>query len=931
PDAARAACHRPDPSHSPISAFYGLEGYGKCLTGEQICQQRSNNALCSVPVPPATDKARNTMKRATESVLRQITTFADEWSPTAAGLTAGRLPSYPHSPTHSCRKLAMSPKVSIAEAADGSQIVHYDGQSFELTPSPGRVICAGGTGTAIHHRPDCMHIAGTDGTWKTYPDPDGNLWARLIESAYSNDPEGRQAFAERQGLRNGRGGLAHRICETCTLTPTAVGGVRSPQKPLSTALADFDRESCAKHITETKQDIAQVLRDFPLDSWPDMPLERYALGTPDYTNSFCHRMEFGTPALCSMKGGSAKKHLVYQRKSDHTWYFDPAYGNEQEAWSAVRAGFAGAFDAAREGRLTDIDLIEALRSGPALTAKAISCYFSDLIVPITSRDHVRRFIFHLSGDAGTGLDPFAAHERLKNLIDADERFAGWHPYEIAEFLYQWADPRPNTTVIKIAPGPRGMYWDDCLAGGYICVGWDEVGDLTAYTSEDDFREAFRRAYAALYNGNQSKLTAKGNEVWRMVQLQPGDLVVANRGTKEVLAAGKVTEAGYVWRPEREEYRHTVSVDWDTSYKQILAEPQKSWGTVTVAKVSASLWKTLKTGAPPNDHDDPTPVDPLFNKLAAHLSRKGQTVLYGPPGTGKTYTGLRFALWWLATQLPELNLDPTADYGKAPFLKSLTALSASADGKETSHLTQVTFHPAYGYEDFIEGFRPIQSKDGGLKLDLVDGTFKKVCTAAAKDPDKPYLVLIDEINRGDIPKILGELITLLDRDKRGMQVVLPQSGKRFSVPPNVYILGTMNTADRSIRLLDSALRRRFAFHELLPDAEVLDGSLVNNLDLGILLRELNRRVVKELGRERQIGHSFFWSGNNPVDDEAELAAVIRTEVLPLLQEYAYDDYSMLARFLGSTVVDVAGHCVADLDDEKLVEALYAELQVDASGQ
>ncbi|MGI8333692.1 McrB family protein [Actinomadura scrupuli] len=833
----------------------------------------------------------------------------------------------------------MNPKVSISEAADGSQVVHYDGQSFELTPSSDRVICPGGTGTAIHHRADCMHIVGKHDTWKTYPDPDGNLWRRLIESAYANDQEGRQAFAEREGLRNGRGGLVRDICETCTLTPVAVGAMRSPQRPLSAALADFDRGSCAKRILEARQELAQVLQDFPLDSWADMPLERYALGTPEYTNSFCHRMEFGTPALCSMKGGSANKHLIYRRKSDNSWYFDPAYTNEQEAWSAVRAGFIDAYHAAREGRLTDIDTIDALRSGPALTAKAISCYFPDLITPITSRDHVRRFIFHLCGDAGAGLDPFAAHERLKKLIDADERFTGWHPYEIGEFLYWWADPRPNTTVVKIAPGSRGMYWDECLAGGYICVGWDEVGDLTAFTSEDDFREAFRTAYTAEYNGNQSKLTAKSNELWRLVQLQPGDLVVANRGTKEILGVGKVTEASYVWRPDRTEYRHTVSVDWDTSYAQTLAKPQNSWGTVTVAKVSASLWRTVKTGAATSGGDDsPTvsireaaTVDPLFTELAAHLSRKGQAVLYGPPGTGKTYTSLRFALWWLTTQLPELNLDATADYGKAPFLKSLTDLSASADGERAGHLTLVTFHPAYGYEDFIEGFRPVQSEDGGLRLDLVDGTFKKVCTAAANDPDKPYLILVDEINRGDIPKILGELITLLERDKRGMQVVLPQSRKKFSVPPNVYLLGTMNTADRSIRLLDSALRRRFAFHELLPDAEVLDGSLVSKLDLGILLREVNRRVVKELGRERQIGHSFFLSGDNPVDNEADLAAVIRNEVLPLLQEYAYDDYSMLARFLGPTIVDVTGHCMADLDDEKLVAALYAELMVDAGEQ
>ncbi len=204
---------------------------------------------------------------------------------------------------------------------------------------------------------------------------------------------------------------------------------------------------------------------------------------------------------------------------------------------------------------------------------------------------------------------------------------------------------------------------------------------------------------------------------------------------------------------------------------------------------------------------------------------------------------------------------------------------------------------------------------------------KQCEVAAKNPERPYLLLIDEINRGDIPKILGELITLLEPDKRGMHVTLP-SGGRFAVPSNVHILGTMNTADRSIRLLDSALRRRFAFHELLPDTDVLDGQKVGDVDLGLLLRELNRRVVKELGRERQIGHSFFMPGGELVDSESDLAAIVRTEVLPLLQEYAYDDYSMLSRFLGQEIVDVQTHTVAGLSDERLVEALSSELQANA---
>lgn len=246
----------------------------------------------------------------------------------------------------------------------------------------------------------------------------------------------------------------------------------------------------------------------------------------------------------------------------------------------------------------------------------------------------------------------------------------------------------------------------------------------------------------------------------------------------------------------------------------------------------------------------------------------------------------------------------------------------------SSLTRLTFHPSYTYEDFIEGFKPVDSSTGGLQLRLEDGVFKKICRQAQSQPDKKFLVLIDEINRANIAKVFGELITLLEYDKRGLVVTLPQSKESFCIPSNVYILGTMNTADRSIKLLDVALRRRFAFVELMPDTGLLKNAKVGSLPLDKFLEEINYRIAKHIGREKQIGHSFFLDEEGlAITDSDEFARRFRQEILPLLQEYCYEDYATLATYIGKSLVDEHKQVVLKdilLDSEQLIKALSDEL-------
>jgi 5-methylcytosine-specific restriction protein B len=228
-----------------------------------------------------------------------------------------------------------------------------------------------------------------------------------------------------------------------------------------------------------------------------------------------------------------------------------------------------------------------------------------------------------------------------------------------------------------------------------------------------------------------------------------------------------------------------------------------------------------------------------------------------------------------------------------------------------------FHPAYGYEDFIEGYRP-KTINGSISFDLRDGVFKRLCKDAAASPERDFFLVVDEINRGDIPRIFGELLTTIEKDKRGKKIVLPVSQELFSVPKNIFLIGTMNTADRSISLFDAALRRRFGWVELMPDSGVLKDSSVSGIALKAWLDALNARVREHVGRDArnlQIGHSYLMQGGTPIRDLATLKRAIRDDIIPLLEEYCYEDFEALSNILGDQLVDQKeGRICYELFDE-----------------
>ena len=835
---------------------------------------------------------------------------------------------------------------------------------------------------------------------------------------------------------------------------------------LSNAIAQFDRSPTSPAAEGYRSQRAEILTRFPPDKWPEMRLEDYALGQPGVEDTYCRWIEFKSPSVGSIRGGSARKHIVYKRRDREGWYFPNVFSDEREAWDRLRSEFVLAFERAADGDWERIDELETLARGPALKLKSLHVYFPDEVLPVCSTAHLRHFLRVLERPpAEINVSSVVALNRfLLAALRREPALEGWNTEELQRLLYKWRDPRETRRVLKIEPGRDARFWDDCRQKGYICVGWDDVGDLSAFESKEAFLARFGDAYS--HDGRLTQARRKGNELWKLRELEPGDIVVANHGIGRVLAVGEVVEPGYRWADERSEGRHTVAVKWNATHERSI-EPQARWATVTVATVSDALLKTIvasKNGKPV--------VPAMYPRIAAGLERKGQLILYGPPGTGKTYQARRFAVWWLSRQLgreaadavlgdsdrlheaerelstsqvssrtwwmvanpkewswdqlfaggkieyrygrlkrnypllqrgdlvigyqstpdkrvmalarvsrelqsvghgaPTIELEPVQRlrqglsydelkqdavlaqsepmrFNNQGTLFALTrteaehllvqlaerhpqgsVLEQAADPGTTDSvgpLTRVTFHPSYTYEDFIEGFRPADAGGtSGLSLALEDGVFKRVCRAAQAHPDRPYLLLIDEINRGNVAKIMGELLTLIEGDKRGLTVTLPQSKETFSVPPNVFLVGTMNTADRSIKLLDAALRRRFAFIECMPDSESLQGAEVGDLRLDDFLDGLNQRIARLEGREKQVGHSYLLADGQPVDDVEEFAARFREEILPLLQEYCYDEYPTLAKFIGNELVDAeAGTLDAEkVDDaEQLVAALARE--------
>ena len=428
-----------------------------------------------------------------------------------------------------------------------------------------------------------------------------------------------------------------------------------------------------------------------------------------------------------------------------------------------------------------------------------------------------------------------------------------------------------------SPGDNAKLWEECHDKGLMALGWSEIGDLRQYHSKDEMKQAMKKDIDPNYT---YKMAA--HATWQFAnELKPGDIIFAKKGMHTIIGKGTVT-SDYRFDPERKLYKHVRDVKW--THNGVWPHPgQAAMKTLTDITPYTDYVEKLNNLFVDDTIDDVVDPDPIpteivnppytpedfledvympeqdYETLVSLIRTKKNVILQGAPGVGKTYAAKRLAYSMMGE-------------------------------KDAERVMMVQFHQSYSYEDFIMGFRP--SEKG---FELKHGAFYTFCKKAEEDSDNEYFFIIDEINRGNLSKIFGELFMLIESDKRGVELRLLYANEKFSVPANVYIIGMMNTADRSLALLDYALRRRFAFFEMQPGFET-DGFRAYRMALQserfdkliLCVENLNNAIAADesLGEGFRIGHSYFC--NLKEADEQTLSNIVEYELIPLLKEYWFDE-------------------------------------------
>ncbi len=638
----------------------------------------------------------------------------------------------------------------------------------------------------------------------------------------------------------------------------------------------------------------KFLEDYYLEKILELELDEYCLGLENFENSLSYKLEFGKYKKIGpwVGGGTAKKFGIYYSKDSLNFIgINGEISNVSEYWFQLKKQlyqFLKEFDDNNESYITS-ERFPLLQGMSMILTKLLYLYYPYKFINISKSQTVKAALKHFNYDFSNDLPTEQLSYILNTRIRVDlDLYEEENPELLGNAIWNYIEMLEQKEAVKprywlFTPGTQSQKWDEYYKKGIMVIPQKGLSDFLTYKSKKEIRDSLHEANDYNKESSLKNLVLARWEFSRV--MKPGDIVYAKKGRDIILGRG-VVQSSYIY-----------DIDKNVSYREVDWTDRGEWNHDKyfdhnlVGKMLTDITKyptyatkmekmfNMESSADENKKygkeeflEEVFMSEKKYDRLVNVLERKRNIILQGSPGVGKTFCAEKLIYSILGNQ-------------------------------DNINIFKVQFHQSYSYEDFIEGFRP--NEEG--KFELIPGIFYDVVQRAIEakeinqtDPDKVYLI-IDEINRGNLSKIFGELMMLIESDKRNQkwEMQLPYSKEPFYVPSNLYIIGTMNTADRSLTIVDYALRRRFAFIDLKPafDSSKMKKYLINenyvNEDFVNKLMSsysnLNDFITKKLGKGFCVGHSYFINQFNDSENLYETYnQILEYEIKPLIFEYFYDD-------------------------------------------